>query len=311
MNGNEIYAHLNNFIAIGEGAADIVQDIIFAIALYEINEPMSLSFTGDDDHRTKNLVVVEGAEYAGKSYEFMLTVTDANSESEPDGGKALQVVWNRNPISGVAILKPYNIDRTHNLESLDAVYRIEYDEEGEGQYDSYMTVEIADMPMPDPRIDQFALNSLKMYVGKKGTQIDVFGNSDHPNAKLFTDRAGFSWSFVASGHTEKDIAVAEVGLPPSGLDEDSRTVLLEDYSIKNVLTEEINQWFLDAFGVRPDSSDLAGYLRNADAPGYFDAGGFIQGGTSPGSEYDELEAQIQILAPFNPKEVNELTIEFK
>ena len=37
MQGNEIYAHLNNFIAIGEGAADIVQDIIFAIALYDID----------------------------------------------------------------------------------------------------------------------------------------------------------------------------------------------------------------------------------------------------------------------------------
>jgi len=100
-------------------------------------------------------------------------------------------------------------------------------------------------------------------------------------------------------------------LPPSGLDEDSRNVLLKDYSIKNVLTEEINAWFLDAFGFRPDSTDLAGYLQNADAPGYFAEHGFVQGGTSPGSEYDDLVEQIQELAPYNPKEVNELAIDFQ
>ena len=311
MQGNEIYAHLNNFIAIGEGAADIVQEIIFAIALYDINETMSLSFNGDDDNRVKNLVVVEGAEYGNNSYEFKLTVTDAESEEEPDGGMAMQIFWNRNPIEGVAILKPYNIDRAHNLEALDAVFRIEYSEVGTSDYDTYMIVEIADMPMPDPRIDAFALNSLKMYVGKKGNQIDVFGNSDHPNAKFFTERTGFSWSFVASGLNDEDIAVAEVGLPPSGLDEDSREVLLKEYSIKNVLTEEINAWFIDAFGFRPDSSDLAGYLRNADAPGYFSEHGFVQGGTSPGSEYDVLADQIEELTPFNPKEVNELIIDFQ
>ncbi|MGD2034682.1 MAG: hypothetical protein PVF73_06490, partial [Bacteroidales bacterium] len=44
LNGNAIYAHLTNFIAIGEAGSDIVQDIIFAIAYYRINKPMTLSF---------------------------------------------------------------------------------------------------------------------------------------------------------------------------------------------------------------------------------------------------------------------------
>lgn len=311
LQGNEVYAHLNHFIAIGEGSADIVQDIILAIAFYDIDEAKSLSFISDDDGRIKNLDVYEGAEYAGKSYEFMLKITDADSESEPDGGNALQVFWNRNPIEGVAILKPYNINREDHLLALDAVFRIEYSEAGDGEYETYMIVEIADMPMVDPRIDPFALNSLKMYVGKSGERIDVFGNSDHPNAKFFTDKTGFSWSFVASGYQDHDIAVAEVGLPPSGMDSDSREVLLEDYAIKTVLTEEINQWFLDEFGIRPDSTDLAGYLKNADAPGYFNAQGFVQGGVSPGTQYDALEQQLGDLSPFNPKAVNEMAIDFQ
>jgi hypothetical protein len=311
LKGNAIYAHLNNFIAVGEAAADIVQGIIFTIAVYDIDEPMSLSFNGDDDNRVKNLVVTENDEYAEETWEFMLTITDAESESEPDGGKALQILWNRRPIEGIAILKPYNIDRTHNTESPDAVFRITYSEAGTDEYETYMIVEIAGLTMPDPGTEPFALNSMKMYVGKKGDRIDVFGNSDHPNARFFTENTGFNWAFVSSGSFTDDIAVAEVGLPPSGLDESSREVLLKDYSIKNVLTGEINDWFLDNFGFRPDSSDLAGYLRNADAPGYFNGEGFVQGGTSPGAGYDELVGRIQDLSPFNPKSINGLTIEFK
>ena len=311
LNGNEIYAHLTTFIALGEGASEIVEDIILAIALYDIDEPMSLSYQSDEDDRVKNLVVVENADYADRVWEFMLTVTDAESEDESDGGKALQVCWNRNPIEGIAILKPYNIDRQHERAWLDAIFRIEYSEAGTDTYETYMIVEIADLPMPDPRLDPYALNSLKMYVGKQGERIDVFGNSDHPNAQFFTERTGFSWSFVASGLDSQNIGVAEVGLPPSTLDEADRDILLRDYSIQNVLTAEINEWFMDNLGMHPDSSDLAAYLQNADAPGFFNEEGFVQGGTSPGEQYTELVGQIDNLSPFNPKNVNELQIEFK
>lgn len=311
LNGNAIYAHLANFIAIGEGAADIVEAIIFTIAIYDIDEPMTLSFQSDDDHRIKNLVVEEVAEYNSRTWEYVMTITDAESEADFDGGKALQIFWNRKPIEGIAILRPYHIDRSHNREALDAVFRIEYSEAGVDSYETYMVVEIADMPMPDARLDPFALNSLKMFVGKEDGRIDVYGNSDHPNAKFFTDNTGFSWSFVASGYDSENIGVAEVGLPPSNLDETNRDVLLKDYSLKKVLTEEVTEWFIDNIGIRPDSTDLAAYLHNADAPGFFADHGFVQAGDSPGDEYNALVKAIQELAPYNPKEVNELSIEFK
>lgn len=310
LNGNAVYAHLTNFIAVGEAGAEIIQDIILAIALYDINQPMTLSYESHDDGRIKNLVVEESGEYAGEIWEYMLLITDAASESDPDGGKALQVFWNTSPIEGIAILRPYHIDRKHDREALDAVVRLEYSEAGTSEYDAYMIVEIADMPMPDPRLNPFALNSMKMYVGRDGDRVDVFGNSDHPNANFFTDKVGFNWAFVASGFDSQDIAVAEVGLPPSLLDEDDREVLLKDYSIKSVLTEEINQWFLETIGLRPDSSDLAVYLHNADAPGFFADHGFVQSGVSPGEEYNELLNQMELLAPFNPKSINELQIDF-
>jgi hypothetical protein len=102
-----------------------------------------------------------------------------------------------------------------------------------------------------------------------------------------------------------------VGLPPSNLDETDREVLLKDYSIKKVLTEEVTEWFVDNIGIRPDSSDLAAYLYNADAPGFFADQGFVQAGEAPGDEYAVLVNAIQELSPYNPKEVHELIIDFK
>jgi hypothetical protein len=136
--------------------------------------------------------------------------------------------------------------------------------------------------------------------------VDVYGNSNHPNAKFFTADAGFNWAFVASADESANLAVAEVGLPPSTLDESTRNVLLEDYSIKNVFTDQI-------MAVWPgiDKSLLDGYLYNAGAPGYFNAAGFVQGGTSPGNEYNAVEARIDELSPFNPSEINNLVISFK
>lgn len=150
------------------------------------------------------------------------------------------------------------------------------------------------------------MSGMKMFVGKKGDIVDVYGNSDHPNAVFFSAETGFSWSFVASGNDQLDIAVSEVGLPPSNLDEPSRTVLLEDYSIKNVFSNQIYTLWPNI-----DQTSVDAYLHNTEAPGFFNSNGFIQGGTSPGSEYDELEGRLPLMSPYNPNEISMLDIEFK
>lgn len=306
LRGNDIYEHLTNFINLGEGAAEIVQDIIATITVYQINQPMTFSFQSDDDGRTKNAEVVSNSTYDGKTWEFQMTITDAESEGNDDGGKAIQIFWNRNPIDGVAILKPYNIDRRNDALLTDAMFRIDYSETGDHGYDAHMMVYIAGLPLADPLDDPYSMSTLKMFVGKKGNMVDVYGNSNHPNATFFAGHAGFNWAFVASGDDVQDIGVAEVGLPPSNLDEPSRSILLGYYSIKNVFSREI-------YEVWPgiDSASVEAYLYNTSAPGFFDAAGFVAGGTSPGSEYDPLVARIQELSPYNPKEISNLVISFK
>ena len=306
LKGNEIYQHLNLFIHVGEEAADIVGDIIKGIGIYQINRPMSLSFESDEDGRTKNLVVEEGAHFDGENWEFMLTITDAASESNDDGGKGLQVFWNRYPIKGIAMLKLYNINRSEHDEFNDAIFKIDYSEGGEHGYENHMIVSVADLPLADPLENPFAMNTMKMFAGKDGDIIDVYGNSNHPNATFIAGNAGFNWSFVASGSQTTDLGVAEVGLPPSTLDEPSKEVLLDYYSIKNVITREIYEVWPNI-----DPESVEAYLFNTGAPGYFDQYGFVSGGDSPGEEYNDLEFRLSLLSPYNPKSIANLSIEFK
>lgn len=308
LQGNDIYLHLNTFIAVGEGAAQLVEEFINGIRKYKIDRIQSLTYRSEDDNRIKNLVVLSDVDYEGRLWDYQLTITDAESETQPDGGKALQIFWNKGrEISGIAIIKPYNCDRIQNVTAKDAVFRIDYTEASTLNYDAQMEVSISGLPLANPLQDPFSVSALKMFVGKKGDAVDVFGNTDHPNAILFTGNTGFNWAFVASGSDSKNIGVAEVGLPPSQLDETDRNVLLKEYSIRNVFTDEITAVWP---GINQDL--LAAYLSNTAAPGYFDAKkGFLTGGISPGAEWDELAPRLTGLTPFNPKVLHELAITFK
>ena len=306
LKGNEIYQQLGTFIHVGKMGSTIVEGVINAIRIYNINKPMSFSFTSDEDGRVKNAVVVAGSEYDNQQWEFQLTITDAESEGNDDGGKALQLFWNRSLVKGIALMKPYNINRTENTDNPDAMFRIDYSEAGEHGYRAEMTVYAAYLPLADPLDNPWSMSALKMFVGVKGDIVDVYGNSVHPNAILFAGNTGFTYSFVASGDNSTDLGVAEVGLPSVNLDEPSRNILLGYYSLKNVITREIYEVWP---GIDPESVEA--FLYNASAPGYFDASGFVAGGTVPGPGYEALTPRLPYLSPYNPKEITNLSIVFK
>ena len=241
LHGNQIYQHINTFIWVGEKAAEVVQNIMIAISTHNINQAMSFSFVSGEDGRTKNAVVVENSVYEGTTWEFEITITDALSQSNADGGKALQVFWNVSPIKGIALLKPYNIDRTQYASYPDPMYRVDYSEAGDLGYTNHMFVYLIDLPLANPLVDPYSMKSMKMFAGKNGNYIDVIGDSSHPNAKFFTTQTGFNYAFVASSEQTSNIGVAEVGLPLSTLNSSNRVVLLNDNSIKNVFTAQIYQ----------------------------------------------------------------------
>ncbi len=308
LKGNDIYKHLGTFIAVGEEASKLVEGIIKGIKKYHIDRVVSLTYISDDDKRTKNLVVASAVEFEGQTWDYQLTIADADSQGRVDGGKAIQVFWNKaHLVKGIAIINPYNCDRTKNANAGNAMFRIDYWEGGSLGYDAQMEVRIAGLPLGNPLENPYAIGSLQMFAGKKGDIVDVYGNSSHPNAILFSGKVGFNWAFVASGNEPKDLGVAEVGLPPSTLNSTDRAVLLKEYSIKNVFTSEIN-----AAWPGLDPILLAKYLKNTAAPGYFsNKKGFISGGVSPGAEWDALAGRLDGLKPYSPKTTSELVLNFK
>lgn len=308
LHGNDIYENLGTFIAIGEESAKIVEAFINSIRKYKIDRVFSLTYVGEDDNRTKNMVVLSNTTFEGKTWDYQLTITDADSETQADGGKALQIFWNTSAsIEGIAIIKPYNCDRLKEGNTKDAVFRIDYSEDSDLGYDAQMEVLISGLPLANPLSDPYSISTLKMFAGKKGDVVDVYGNSNHPNALLFTGTPGFNYAFVASGNETKDAGVTEVGLPPSKLNSTDRNVLLKDYSIKSVFTNEIT-----AIWPGIDPALLDAYLSETAAPGYFSkAKGFLSGGVSPGTDWDVLKARLDVLSPYNPKQVSELVVGFK
>lgn len=307
LNGNDIYKHLGTFIAVGKGASLIVDGIIHGLRKHRIDRVMSMTYVSDDDNRIKNLVVESDVLFEGNMWDYQLTATDADSQGNADGGKALQIFWNKSaPIKGIAIIKPYNCDRVKNANAEDAMFRINYSEENDADYDAQMEVLISGLPLETPLNDPYSMSTLRMFAGRKGAVVDVFGNSNHPNAILFSGNSGFNWAFVASGNDDQEIGVAEVGLPPSALESTDRNVLLKEYSIKNVFTSEITSVWP---GI--DQTLLAQYLSSTAAPGYFSNNGFIAGGTSPGGEWDALAERLVDLTPYSPKLVSDLIITFE
>ncbi|MBN1253586.1 MAG: hypothetical protein JXR51_03360 [Bacteroidales bacterium] len=306
VSGNEIYFYLTSFIHIGDEAAQIVEDIINSIRQNNLSQEMSFSFTSDDDGRLKNVTIIQNSDFEGITWQYQLTMTDAESENNADNGLAMQIFWNKGTIKGVAIIKPYNVNRNCETVFTNAMFRVDYSEAAENGYEQEMTVYISDIQLPSPLVNPYAMETLKMNVGKTGNIVEVYGNSNHPNAVFFTADVGFNWAFVAAGETESNIGLAEVGLPPSDLNSDSRTVILETYSLKNVFTNQI-------YSVWPgiDPVNMAVYLQNTDAPGYFNSTGFVQGGTSPGSEYNAIDEAINDLVPYNPYIVSNMHVQFK
>lgn len=305
INGDEIYLHLQTFIHIGEGAGEIVEGIINSIRDYNLSQEMTFSIQSDEDGRTKNFVIVEQSEFEGKIWEYELTMTDADSENNDDGGMALQIFWDKSPVNGIAILKPYNINRTENDLAQEAVLRVDYTE-ARNDYDAAMTVYISGLTVPSPLVEPYAMETLKMFAGKKGEIIDVYGNSNHPNATFFSTETGFNWAFVASGNDNLNIATAEVGLPLSSLNTTDRNVILKDYSIYNVFYNSILATWPNI-----STEELAAYLQNTKAPGYFGEGHFIQAGTAPNDLYNDLSNSMNLLSPYNPFEISNLNVEFK
>jgi hypothetical protein len=303
IKGGDIYGHLRAFIRVGEKSAELIGDIMKAIRQYGLNKPMEFTFKGDDDGREKKCVIVEDTSFNGKKYRFMLTLTDSSQN-------AMQIIWNTSPVEGIAILNPYQIN--HNELKTGTLYMLEYGEGTITPYEKHMIVSITGVPV----IGIYGLDNLKLFVGKNGDRLDIYGNSNHPNAVFFdTNRTdGASYSFTAHADQAKGIAVVNLALPVTSLNTVNR--IFEDYSVAKVFETEMHAiWDPKAEGnpvkLAYIEASINKLLVYAQLPGYFDNTGYLGCGpdNKPAGFSDEF-VDLSGLAPYVPVNIRDLKIEF-
>lgn len=294
IEGNEIYESLRYFIHLGEESADVLELTLQVGAILEANNVRSYTFVGDDDSREKRIDIAEDVTRGGVSYEYEMIMVDTEN-----GDQALQLLWNTSPVSGVGILKPYNIDRTDNEVSENAFLRIDYTED-DATYDATMTISIAGVePVENGDID-----NMKMFVGKKGDVIEVMGNSNHPNVVIIDQdyTGGRNYAFVGRGDESSDLGVVKLALPPSST---TTADVLEDFSVYSVLEMEINEV------ANLDQAVIDAILVEAQAPAYFNNDGFITSGVAnKPAGFSDTFVDLSGMNPFVPNDIKTLVIDF-
>lgn len=299
IDGKVVYQPIPDYIKVAEHASEIVETLIIAVGKYNLSSAQELEFVSDDDGRTKNITVTESATAFGASWEYNLIMKDA------DGGTALQLAWNNSPIKGVALFNPYELDRTENVSLKDALYQVEYDE-NVTDYDATMIVTIYNAPL-DPN-DLGTIDNMKMFVGKKGDNVDVTGTSNHPQLTFSSKKeAGLSYTFVARGSEAQDIGVIQAAIPYSSVT--STNNVFDNYSVYNVWADII----VAEFNVSEENAKihLDKNMINAGSPAYFKGAEFQGAGTAPGDIYTEGGFDdLSGLTPYSPLEVKNLELTY-
>jgi len=295
ISGEDIYESLRGFIWVGESASDILEELFAGILSADIDNLVEFSVISDDDGRQKDLTVSQRVSYGGVDYRYELNAYDE------DGERSAQILWNTDPLEVVAVLSPYNINRNDNPSNIDVLLRIEYSEVL-SDYEAAMTIYISGV-----LADSTGLDNIKMFAGKRGNLIEVFGNSNHPNLKIIdeTFTGGRNYAFIGRANETDDIAVAEIALPPSAVD--TNIGVMNDYSLFNILEDELS----DAGITNPLVIEVV--LKNAKAPAYFigDQGFVSSGNELPDHEgFSEDFIDLNGLIPFIPRDIRDLEVEF-
>lgn len=308
LDGAETYELLRAFIHIGEGAAEMVDAIASGLHQHKIDRAMEVSYNGDDARR-KKMIVEEDMDYQSETWDLKMTVVDKELNDT-----AMQLWWNEDGERGICIMKPYQVDRIGNAGNSNLMYKIDYSEE-EDDYDARMIVSITG----EKNEDEWGIDKLKFFVGQKGDEFELYGNSNHPNVsnlfQSYTD--GANYAFAARSNESDDQAVAQIALPPSTL---THSDVFEEYGVKEVLMDEIinalqAEGTIDTTGYGPAQWQLTyAYLEsimiNVESPAYFNTAGFISAGALP-SGFDADFADLSALIPYVPNDVLNLEIKFE
>lgn len=294
IEGNEIYEAVPYFIHLGEEASKIVEVIFPVATVLELANVSSVTYTSDEDGREKRTDLTNNVNRGGKSYTYELTTYDVL-----DNAQGLQMFWNVNPVEGVAILRPYDLNRSGDANP-PAIIKIEYSEVS-ANYEATMIVSVSGI---DPVVD--GLDNLKLWAGRNGDVVDVIGNSNHPDLILFDENfsGGRNYAFVGRGNEVTDLGVINLALPPSNV---TTNDILDSYSVYSVLFNEIDGLVGD-FLTQQQIDDI---LAETSSPAFFNELGFITSGleNQPSGFTNEF-IDISNLTPFIPNDIKTQQVAF-
>jgi len=295
IEGEDIYEALRYYIYLGEQSAEILEFVLVIGSTLNEGNVVSVTFPSDDDFREKRIDITNDVVRGGVEYAYEMTMVDTENED-----MALQMLWNTNPVEGIAILNPYNLDRSEDANP-EAFYRIDYTE-ANPSFEEAMTVyisgaEVEEVGDPD---------NLIMFAGRNGDIVEVIGNSNHPDLTIIDPdyTGGRNYAFVARGDESTDLGVVNLWLPPSDVTTNDFEAG-DQYSVYQVLEAEIEavadleQEVIDAI------------LAEALSPAYFNNAGFITSGADNKPEsFSDAFVNLTGNTPFVPNDVQNLSIGF-
>ncbi len=302
MTGDSIYNYMRYFVYLSQNANRIVQKTYNRLLSIDNQGVLEFSFTGVDGI-TKNVIIRENYPIDGDSSYYYMEIYNKNYSD-----LALKSVWKFNPLQQIIIFHPSKLDQNEMTDHPNALVRIEYQVQAEGtDYDTLSSTFI--YGLTDTIAHIYTPDNILLSIGKKGNMIELIGSTNNPNAYFFDTNysGGRNWTFFAKADNVKNIACAQIALPPSWVE--SIENIFADYSIKKVFADELrisNPEFayltdLELFnmvGINPEE---------LESPGYFDSEGFISAGPNIPAGFENLD-NFELFGPYIPKTVRDSTI---
>lgn len=295
--GSEYYKEVASIINQAETSSKIVSDAIKNLRIHNLYQASTFTYISMEDGRRKDIEVRENIYKENRTWPYELTLKDQ------DGSTALQFYWSSTPLRGFAIFNPTNHNRSNLNYPSSAMFRVDYSEK-KSTFEKTMEISIAGLSVLPS--DTFGISSMKLFVGKNGELLNIYGNTNHPEFTLSpqSSQHGRNYSFTAKGNITLNIGTVKVGLPPSL--QNSNTTIMTDYSLYNVLHSE-----LYTAGIS-DQNKRNSVLNEAKSPGFFTNDGFIKVELPPvNAGFDETMINLNDLTPYVPMEISNLKVDFK
>lgn len=302
INGDTLYNYIRSAMYTIDQVNAILETSFRRMDAIENDGIMEFSYTGVDGN-TKNVSILTNVDENGVQWDYCLEIFNGTFAD-----RALKVYWNENQLMQKIILKPALLNTDKFAMHPEALVEIETKKDNEASpYQESMYVAIQGL---NTEIGgSFNPDNIIVFLGQNNDVIDVTGSINVPNAILIDANytGGRNWSFLAKVDITKNIAAAEIALPPSSTD--TNVDLMRTYSIKQVLVDEIRALY-PGEGALSDEEilQLAGIDNQLiGVPVYFDSNGYTATITPPSSSYNDLN-DFTGLVPYVPALTRDYTI---